>query len=235
MGFCTYKEKDDIFKLTLTGGNSGHNYLTEKSLKELKETLATIRGKATPSSRGLVTICSGKSSFCDGIDYTSSPPPAVEELIRGMAEVVRELLGMPFPTVAAVGGDVRSSLALALVLAHDDVAVLKKVKIEAREVVEGRHDAVPPYLGALLRDKSSYPQMSSDLVLRSETMAGDRLKYWYLIERVCDDQWELKGHAINMIKEVFGDERDGEAYVTTRKSLVFSECWKAVSELLKNI
>ncbi|XP_006663359.2 uncharacterized protein LOC102717387 [Oryza brachyantha] len=138
---------------------------------------------------------------------------------------------MPFPTAAAVAGDVRSSLALALVLAHDDMAVWKGAGFELPEVREG-HPPAPPYLAALLRDKAPYPMMRSKLVLRSEAMDGATFGgYWYMTDSRCDSKDDVTGEAMGIVATSIGKVRDGEAYIATRKSF-FPESWKAVSEFL---
>ncbi|KAL6658495.1 hypothetical protein ACP70R_004081 [Stipagrostis hirtigluma subsp. patula] len=222
MQFCKVDVEDDVFFLTLDSDDGGHNYLTLQFMEDLRQKLVEIRGKVGVKSRGLVTVCAG-GSFCEGVEYEQSSSSEVDELAHLMAEVVRLLFDMPFPTVAAVTGDVRTSLALALVLAHDYVAALKQASFEVPEVRDGRGD-VPPYVTALLRDKAPYPLMMSKLVLQAEAMDGSTMKYWYAADTIDDPK-----EAVDYINKV----GDGEAYVTTRKSF-FPESWKSVSEFLRD-
>ncbi|XP_062225011.1 enoyl-CoA delta isomerase 1, peroxisomal-like [Phragmites australis] len=229
MGFCEFTVKDGIFVLTLDGGDGGHNYLTLQSMADLKQKFEEIRRRARPWSKGLITTCSG-GAFCHGVDYGALSQPTVDELSYRMAEVLRLLFEMPFPTAAAVTGDVKSSLALALVMAHDDTATLKEATIEMPEVRDG-HDNLPPYVGALLRDKVPYPLASSSLLLCSEAMKGSRMKYWDIYDGICDDKEEVMKEAIHIVEVRIGKIGDGRDYITTRKSF-FPESWKAVSQFL---
>jgi enoyl-CoA hydratase/carnithine racemase len=226
MGFCESTVKDGIFILTLGGSDDGQNYLTVQSLMDLEEELKDIRtNRVRSTSKGLVTTSKGEL-FCNGGDYGET-----DELAHLMARVVHEIFNMPFPTVAAVTGDVRSSLALALVLAHDDTATMEKAKFEVKEVRDGRA-CMPPYVAALLRDKAAFPRMRSSMVLRSETMLGSDMTYWEVFERWI---YEKEGGGVDIASGIitgsFGDVHDGRAYITTRKSF-FPESWKAVSDFL---
>ncbi|EAY80587.1 hypothetical protein OsI_35768 [Oryza sativa Indica Group] len=243
MGFCQLSTKNGVFFLTLGGHGGGENYRTEQFIAELEQKLKEVRGHARPSSKGLVTtFAAGEGgSFCDDVDNGGTSAAATAELAAyRTAEAVRALFDMPFPTAAAVAGDVRSSLALALVLAHDDMAVWKEATFEAPEVRLRRDDggggylppAPPPYVAALLRDKAPYPMMRSKLVLRSEAMDGSTFGgYWYMTDSRCDGREEVTGEAAGIVTTSIGKVRDGEAYVATRKSF-FPESWKAVCEFL---
>uniref|UniRef100_A0A0D3HKH2 Uncharacterized protein n=1 Tax=Oryza barthii TaxID=65489 RepID=A0A0D3HKH2_9ORYZ len=222
MGFCQLSTKNGVFFLTLGGHGGGENYRTERFIAELEQKLKEVRGHARPSSKGLVTtFAAGEGgSFCDDVDNGGTSAAATAELAAyRTAEAVRALFDMPFPTAAAVAGDVRSSLALALVLAHDDMAVWKEATFEAPEV-------------RLRRDKAPYPMMRSKLVLRSEAMDGSTFGgYWYMTDSRCDGREEVTGEAAGIVTTSIGKVRDGEAYVATRKSF-FPESWKAVCEFL---
>ncbi|KAM3243781.1 hypothetical protein ACQJBY_055613 [Aegilops geniculata] len=231
MGFCKSTMKDGIFILTLGGSDDGHNYLTAQSLTDLEAELKDIRtNRVRSTSRGLITTSTAQL-FCDGEEYNQASAPVADELARRMARVVHELFNMPFPTVAAVTGDVRSALALALVLAHDDTATMRAARFEVKEARDGGV-CMPPYAAALLRDKTAYPRVRSSMVLRSETMLGSDMLYWEAFECTIDDK-EGGGVdlACSIITGSFGDVHDGRAYITTRKSF-FPESWKAVSEFL---
>lgn len=232
MGVCDLTVKDNIFFLALHADDSGYNnYLTLPSMEDLMQKLQEICQRARLSSKGLVTIFRG-GPFCNGVDYDEPSSPAViPELVHCMAAVVRKLFEMPFPTAAAVTGDVNTSLALALVLAHDDIMMLSEARFEMPEVSEG-HDNVVPFLGALLRDKAPYPEMRSSLVLRSQAMKGSDMSYWY-VGSSYGDQEEVVKTAIGVITSDIGKVRDGEAYVTTRKSF-FPESWKAVTDFVSS-
>uniref|UniRef100_A0A0E0MEM9 Uncharacterized protein n=1 Tax=Oryza punctata TaxID=4537 RepID=A0A0E0MEM9_ORYPU len=236
MGLCELSTKNGVFFLTLGGHGGGENYRTEQFIAELEQKLKEVRGHARPSSKGLVTtFAAGEGgSFCDGVDSGGTAAATAELAAYRTAEVVRALFDMPFPTAAAVAGDVRSSLALALVLAHDDMAIWKEATFETPEVRrdDGDLPPAPPYLAALLRDKAPYPMMRSKLVLRSEAMDGSTFGgYWYMTDSRCGSKEEVTGEAMGIVTTSIGKVRDGEAYVATRKSF-FPESWKAVSEFL---
>ncbi|XP_062201259.1 enoyl-CoA delta isomerase 1, peroxisomal-like [Phragmites australis] len=229
MGFCEFTVKDGIFVLTLDSGDGGHNYLTLQSMADLKQKLEEIRRKARPWNKGLITTCSG-GAFCHGVDYGALSQPMVDELSHRMAEVLRLLFEMPFPTAAAVTGDVKSSMALALVMAHDDTATLKETMFEMPEVRDGLGN-LPPYVGALLRDKVSFPLVRSSLLLCSEAMNGSKMAYWEFCEGIRDDNEAVMKEAVHIVEVRIGKVRDGRDYITTRKSF-FPESWRAVSQFL---
>uniref|UniRef100_A0A0D9XR60 EF-hand domain-containing protein n=1 Tax=Leersia perrieri TaxID=77586 RepID=A0A0D9XR60_9ORYZ len=232
MGLCELSLKDGMFFLTIAGDGDGdgENYLTtEEFIAELEQKLKEIRGRCRPSSKGLVTIFAG--SIRDGggdgaVDYDTAA--------YRTAEAVRALFDMPIPTAAAVAGDVRSSLALSLVLAHDDMCVRDEAVFEVPDVLrDGRRLSHTYLLAALLRDKASYsyPMTVSGMVLQSKAMKGSDLSYWEWTECVGDSRESVTARATSIVGTSIGKVRDGKAYVATRKSF-FPESWKAVSEFL---
>lgn len=217
MGFCEIKNDKDIFILTIDGSDGW----SQNAMDELKQALEDISCTAKRRTKGLITT------------FSSDPFPIAssyldEELTQRMAEVVRQLFGMRFPTVAAVTGDIKTSLAMALFLAHDDASLLKTSKYEVADLRDGRN-SLPSYLAALLRDKAPFPLMRSKLVLQSEAIVGSQLAGdWDLFETTAGEKDDVMKNALSIVNRSVISTARGDGFSTTRKSL-FPESWKSVS------
>ncbi|KAL6658496.1 hypothetical protein ACP70R_004082 [Stipagrostis hirtigluma subsp. patula] len=217
--FCKWVNTNGVVHLKLAGDDS-HHYLTKDAIDDLRRGLTEIRQLASSEPcRGLITT-SSIGSFCDGIDHESTSAKDAADLAERMTDVIRLLLEMPVPTVAAVGGDAMS-LGLALALAHDHCVVLEDAALGLPEARHGR--PLPGYVPALLRDKVAYARLRKLLLLKSQVCTGKELAgTWWSAHAAANYRHKVLTSALEVLEGI--KVGDGTDYAKVRKTLWPGSC-----------
>ncbi|KAF6992775.1 hypothetical protein CFC21_009738 [Triticum aestivum] len=219
MSFCRLEPRDNgVFVLTLASADE-HNYLTDEAITELAEELEKVRN--SPEVKGLVTTCE-VGTFCAGLDYDhhAESEEQAENLAKRVAKVIRLLLELPVPTVAAVRGDARS-VGLALVLAHDHLFVWDQAVLGLPEAQRGR--PLPDYVPTLLRDKLSHARLRKLLMLNSQTCTGKELTgTWLSTDGADGNRQVVLDKAIDLLHDL--QVGDGANFAKARQMLCAETC-----------
>lgn len=219
MSFCRLESRGNGFFVLTMGSADEHNYLTEEAITELVEVLKKVRNKA--EAKGLVTTCEA-GTFSAGLDYDhdAESEEQAEHLAGRIAEVVRLLLELPVPTVAAVRGNA-TSLGLALALAHDHCFVWDHAVLGLPEARRGRR--LPDYVATLLRDKLSHARLRKLLMLKSQTCTGKELAgTWWSTHGADGNRQVVLDKAVDLLYDV--QVGDGANFAKTRQMLCAETC-----------
>lgn len=144
------------------------NVLHLPMLGELEEALAGV--EADDEARVLVLAGAGKA-FCAGVEVADHLPERVETTLARFGDVIRRLLDLPMPLVAAVhgaalGGGCELTLACDVVLARADLRL---------GVPEVRLGAIPPVAAALL-PRLVGRQRALDLILSGRSLGAEEAR-----------------------------------------------------------
>ncbi|KAF6981712.1 hypothetical protein CFC21_000171 [Triticum aestivum] len=219
MSFCRLESRGNGFLVLTMASADEHNYLTEEAITELVEVLKKVGNNA--EAKGLVTTCEA-GTFCAGLDYDhhAESEEQAEHLAGRVAEVIRLLLELPVPTVAAVRGNA-TSLGLALALAHDHCFVWDHAVLGLPEARRGRR--LPDYVATLLRDKLSFARLRKLLMLRSQTCTGKELAgTWWSTHGADGNRQVVLDKAVDLLYDV--QVGDGANFAKTRQMLCGETC-----------
>ncbi|KQJ89458.1 enoyl-CoA delta isomerase 2, peroxisomal [Brachypodium distachyon] len=114
----------------------------------------------------------------------------------GMAEVIRLLMELPMPTVAAVSGNA-TSLGVALALAHDSLVMWGRAELRLPET-ELRRRPLPDYAGKLLQEK--LPSSELRKLHMSRPCIGDQLvSSCYYVQSANKDKGAVLNDALQLL------------------------------------
>ncbi|CDP09579.1 unnamed protein product [Coffea canephora] len=129
-----------------------------------------VNSKATPGSV-LITTAQG-DLFCGGFDFGYAPShaggsedKAYKEMNDGFKDVVKDLISLPMPTIAAING-YATEAGLMLALSHDHLTMKQVVEPHLRAELLSRKRSYPGYFAALIRSKVGCPLARRNLLLR---------------------------------------------------------------------
>lgn len=153
--FLRLAREADVVRLTLA--RPPVNVLHRPMLAELQETLVSL---ARDDEVRVVVLAGKGRAFCAGVEVADHLPDRLDETLDRFGAVIRGLLGLPMPVVAAVhgpalGGGCELALSCDVVLAREDLRM---------GVPEVRLAAIPPAAAALL-PRLLGRQRALDLVL----------------------------------------------------------------------
>lgn len=152
------------------------NVLHPSMLGELEEALA---GVATDEEARVVLLQGAGKAFCAGVEVADHLPERIETTLARFGGVIRRLLDLPMPAVAAVhgaalGGGCELALACDVVLARADLRL---------GVPEVRLGAIPP-VAAVLLPRLVGRQRALDLILSGRTLGAEEARSLGLASRV---------------------------------------------------
>lgn len=156
------------------------NVLDAPMLEGLLEALD--RAARDPDSRVVVLSGEGKA-FCAGVDVAEHLPERAPGMIRLFGRVVRALLKMEAPVVAAVHGAALGG-GCELALACDVILAAEGSRLGQPEV---RLAALPPAAAVLLPRRVG-PAAALDLILSGRTVGADEALRMGLVSRVLPDE-----------------------------------------------
>lgn len=140
---------------------------------------AAFRSEASSPDTRLVVLSGAGRAFCAGADVSDHVPARAPEMIRSFGRVIRGLLDLEVPSVAAVhgaalGGGCELAMACDLVWASEDARLGQP---------EVRVGAFPP-AAAVLLPRLVGPQAAMDLVLSGRTIGAEEAHRMGLVSRV---------------------------------------------------
>lgn len=152
------------------------NVLHLPMLQELGAALAAVPDD--PDVRVLVLTGAGRA-FCAGVDVADHLPDRVGVTLRTFHDIIRRLLGLELPVVAAVNGGALGG-GCELLLACDVVLAKAGSKLGQPEV---RLGALPPAAAALLPRRVGW-QRALDLILTGRTLEAEEAQALGLVTHV---------------------------------------------------
>ena len=152
------------------------NVLHIPLLRELDGALTQVAADET--LKVLVLTGAGKA-FCAGVDVADHTAERVEFMIEAFHEVIRKLLRLELPVIAAVNGAALGG-GCELVLACDLVVASEKAKLGQPEIRLG----VFPPVAAVLLPRLIGRQPALDLVLTGRLLGADEARELGLVSRV---------------------------------------------------
>ncbi|MDP2480124.1 MAG: enoyl-CoA hydratase-related protein [Candidatus Palauibacterales bacterium] len=140
---------------------------------------AALRSEAASPDTRVVVLAGAGRAFCAGADVADHVPARAPQMIRVFGRVIRGLLDLEVPSVAAVhgaalGGGCELAMACDLVWAREDARLGQP---------EVRVGAFPPAAAALL-PRLVGPQAALDLVLTGRTIGAEEALRMGLVSRV---------------------------------------------------
>lgn len=161
------------------------NVLHVAMLQELEEALAHV--SEDPDVRVLVLTGAGRA-FCAGVDVADHLPDRVGITLRLFHGIIRRLLELRLPVVAAVNGAALGG-GCELLLACDVVLAKAGAKLGQPEI---RLGTLPPAAAALLPRRVG-PQRALDLILTGRTLEADEARTLGLVTHVlAEDDFEAE-------------------------------------------
>ncbi|GJY47644.1 enoyl-CoA delta isomerase 1, peroxisomal [Tanacetum coccineum] len=213
---CTLEKRGSIYILTLTG-NDEHR-LNPKLLDSITAAIHSIRSQTTAPS-ALITTAHGKF-FSNGYDlaWPQSGDLKRYNLLNSKLQVlVRDLICLPMPTIAAVTGHV-SAAAFGLVQAHDYVMMRKDRGFLYMSEMDIKIVA-PDCFVRLLKNKIGYPALR-DVMMRGDKVTADVAVAKGVIYSAHDSAEETVEAAVRLGEELVMRNWDGHVYARNRKKLL---------------
>ncbi len=152
------------------------NVLDIATLREMEETLVALEADA--DAKVLVLTGAGRA-FCAGVDVADHAADRVAGMLERFHAVIRRLLRLEMPVIAAVNGAALGG-GCELLLACDVVLASETAKLGQPEI---RLGVFPPVAAALLPGRIG-PQAAADLVLSGRTIEAAEAERLGLVLRV---------------------------------------------------
>lgn len=212
---CTLEKRGDIYVLTLTGDDD--HRLNPTLIDSIINALHRVRSESTTSS-ALITTAQGKF-FSNGYDlvWSQSDPQRNNLMSSKLRSLIRDLISLPMPTIAAVNGHASAS-GFILALAHDyvlmrrDRGFLYMSELDIKLVV-------PNWFVKLLKSKIGSPAALRDVVLRAEKIPADAAVSKGIIYSAHDSTEETVKAAVRLAEELAMRKWEGHVYARNRKVL----------------
>ncbi|XP_027122404.1 enoyl-CoA delta isomerase 3-like [Coffea eugenioides] len=189
-----------------------------------------VKSKATPGSV-LITTAQG-GSFCRGFDFRyvrshagGSEDKAYKEMNDGFKDVVKDLISLPMPTIAAING-YATEAGLILALSHDHLTMKQVVEPYLRAELLSRKRSYPGYFAALIRSKVGCPLARRKLLLRDVQIDAEEAAKIGLLDwnhEVASEKDALEV-AKTQADELAKKEWNGELYAEMRQLLYPELC-----------
>ncbi|XP_027122403.1 enoyl-CoA delta isomerase 3-like isoform X1 [Coffea arabica] len=211
-----------------------------------------VKSKATPGSV-LITTAQG-GSFCRGFDFRKkrcrlmqllvtnklwcinsiryvrshaggSEDKAYKEMNDGFKDVVKDLISLPMPTIAAING-YATEAGLILALSHDHLTMKQVVEPYLRAELLSRKRSYPGYFAALIRSKVGCPLARRKLLLRDVQIDAEEAAKIGLLDwnhEVASEKDALEV-AKTQADELAKKEWNGELYAEMRQLLYPELC-----------
>ncbi|XP_027122508.1 enoyl-CoA delta isomerase 3-like [Coffea arabica] len=189
-----------------------------------------VKSKAIPGSV-LITTAQG-GLFCGGFDFRyarshagGSVDRAFKEMTDGFKDVVKDLLSLPMPTIAAINGDATEA-GLMLALSHDHLTMRQVDGPYLRAELLSRKRSYPGYFAALIRSKVGCPLARRKLLLSDEQIDAEAAAKIGLLDwnhEVASEKDALEV-AKTQADELAKKEWNGELYAEMRQLLYPELC-----------
>ncbi|KAL8193009.1 hypothetical protein R6Q57_027457 [Mikania cordata] len=212
---CTLEKRGNIYILTLTGDDD--HRLNPTLLDSITAAINRIRSEATSPS-ALITTAHGKF-FSNGYDlaWAQSDPQRHILMSSKLRSLVRDLISLPMPTIAAVTGHA-SAGGFILAQAHDYVLMRKDRGFMYMSELDIKL-VVPDWFVKLLQSKIGSPAALRDLVLRAERVTAEAAVEKGIIYSAHNSAAETVEAAVSLAEALVIRNWDGEVYGRNRKVL----------------
>ncbi|KAK1378087.1 enoyl-CoA delta isomerase 1, peroxisomal-like [Heracleum sosnowskyi] len=223
---CSLEKRDNVYILTLIGDDQ--HRLNPTLLDAISAALHRVRSEtiATSSSSALITTSHGKF-FSNGydLDWSLSDPSRPKIMSLKLRSVIKDLLSLPMPTIAAITGHASAAGAI-LALSHDYVYMRKdRGFIYMSEVDIGLK--LPAWFVTVLRCKIGSPAVWRDLVLRGRKLTAEMAVEKGVIEAACESAEMTVEKAVELGEELVMRRWKGHVYADNRLT-VFGDVLKAM-------
>ncbi|KAK9061201.1 hypothetical protein SSX86_018381 [Deinandra increscens subsp. villosa] len=213
---CTLEKRGDIYILTLTGDDD--HRLNPTLLDSITAAVHRVRSESTAPS-ALITTAHGKF-FSNGYDlaWSQSDPQRHILMSSKLRLLVRDLISLPMPTIAAVTGHA-SAGGFILAQAHDYVLMRKDRGFLYMSEMDIKL-VVPDWFVKLLKNRIGSAAALRDVVLRAEKVTAEAAVAKGIIYSAHDGAAETVEAAVRLAEELVKRNWDGEVYGRNRKVLL---------------
>ncbi|PSS34548.1 Enoyl-CoA delta isomerase 1, peroxisomal like [Actinidia chinensis var. chinensis] len=224
---CSLEKRGNLFILTLTG--SDEHRLNPTLLDAIKSALHRVRSEATASS-ALITTAHGKF-FSNGLDldWAKSGGPEINPRIQLMGSklrsIVKDLISLPLPTIAAVTGHA-SAAGMIFVVSHDYVVMRRDRGFLYMSELDVDLP-IPPWATAVIRAKIGPAAALRDVLLRSAKLTAAEAAKLGIVESAHDGAEETVRAAVRLGEELLRRKWDGHVYGQIRMEM-FSDLLRAL-------
>ncbi|KAI6669022.1 hypothetical protein NL676_003907 [Syzygium grande] len=223
---CTLEKRGNLFILTLTG--AGEHRLNPNLISSIRSALSRLQSdpSASSPSAALITTAHGKF-FSNGYDlgWAQSSEPRLQLMSSALRSLVRDLICLPMPTIAAVTGHA-SAAGMMLALSHDYVVMRRdRGFLYMSEMDIGL--VIPNWFMALMRSKIGDPRARREAVMRAAKLtAGDGVRIG-VVDSAHDGAEATVAAAAELGEALVARKWDGHVYARNRR-VVLREVLEAV-------
>ncbi|OWM87523.1 hypothetical protein CDL15_Pgr022635 [Punica granatum] len=208
---CTLEKRGKVFVLTITG--PGEHRLNPTLVGSLRSALRRVREE--PNCSALVTTAEGKF-FSNGYDlsWAQNQSDRLELMSSELRALVRDLISLPMPTIAAVTGHA-SAAGLILALSHDYVLMRKdRGFLYMSEVDIGL--VLPRWFVVLIKSKVGLPAARREMLMKAAKLTAAQGAAMGIIDSAHDGPEETMSAAVRLAEELVARKWDGHVYAANR-------------------
>ncbi|KAL1806076.1 hypothetical protein ACET3Z_029144 [Daucus carota] len=215
---CSLEKRGNLYILTLTGDDQ--HRLNPTLLDAISAALHHVRSEtiASASSSALITTSHGKF-FSNGydLDWAMKDPNRPKIMSLKLRSVIKDLISLPMPTIAAVNGHASAS-GFILALSHDYVFMRKdRGFMYMSELDIGMKVSV--WFARVLRCKIASPAVWRDVVLRAVKMTAEMAAGKGVIEAACESAETTVEMAVELAEVLVKRRWKGHVYADNRLTL----------------
>ncbi|XP_056168874.1 enoyl-CoA delta isomerase 1, peroxisomal-like [Syzygium oleosum] len=221
---CTLEKRGNLFILTLTG--AGEHRLNPNLISTLRSALSRLQSDPSASSSALITTAHGKF-FSNGYDlgWAQSSEPRLQLMSSSFRSLVRDLICLPMPTIAAVTGHA-SAAGMMLALSHDYVVMRRdRGFLYMSEMDIGL--VIPNWFMALMRSKIGDPRARREAVMRAAKLTAEDGVRIGVVDSAHDGAEATVVAAAELGEALVARKWDGHVYARNRR-VVLREVLEAV-------
>lgn len=213
---CTLEKRGNVYILTITG-NDEHR-LNPTRIDSIRAALARIRSETANAPAALVTTAQGKF-FSNGYDlgWAQNDPDRFILMSTKLRSLVRDLISLPMPTIAAVSGHA-SAGGFVLALAHDYVLMRKNRGFLYMSEMDIKL-VIPAWFTAILKCKIGSAAARRDVVMRAARVTAAAAVEKGIIDSAHDSAEETVKAAVKLGEEFVERRWDGHVYSQNRLCL----------------
>ncbi|KAF7848658.1 hypothetical protein BT93_L1762 [Corymbia citriodora subsp. variegata] len=223
---CTLEKRGNLFILTLTG--AGEHRLNPTLISSLRSALSRLRTdpSASSSSAALITTAHGKF-FSNGfdLDWAQSSEPRLQLMSSSLRSLIRELICLPMPTIAAVTGHA-SAAGMMLALSHDYVVMRRdRGFLYMSEMDIGL--VISDWFMAVIRSKVGEPRAQREVLMRAAKLTAEDGVRMGIVDSAHDGAEGTVAAAVVLGEALVARKWDGHVYAGNRM-VVLREVLEAV-------
>ncbi|XAR72038.1 hypothetical protein NMG60_11018530 [Bertholletia excelsa] len=212
---CSLEKRGSLFVLTLTGDDQ--HRLNPTLLDAISAALHRVRSEASGASTALITTAYGKF-FSNGYDLawgkSGGPAAATKDRLILMSSkfrsVIRELISLPMPTIAAVTGHA-SAGGFIFALCHDYILMRKDKGFLYMSELDISLP-VPAWFITVLEAKIGSPAARRDVMLRAAKLTAEAAVDRGIIQSAHDSAEETVVAALTLGEKLVSKKWDGQVY-----------------------